>query len=245
MWNPWRGCHKCSEGCRYCYIHKGDQRRNIDTDKVTKTDQFDLPIRKQKNGEYKIKSGQTVYLCFSADFLVEDADDWRQECWQMMKERTDLTFLFLTKRIERFKDCMPADWGAGYENVIIGCTIENQKNADMRLAIFSKLPIKHKCIIAQPLIEKINLEKYLQDIELVVVGGESDKNARPLNYDWVLNIREACVNKNISFEFRQCGTHFIKGGKEYFIPTRELIKQAKKAKIDYNKVPEKVLRDLK
>ena len=33
MWNPWRGCHKYSEGCRYCYIHKGDLRRGVDTGK--------------------------------------------------------------------------------------------------------------------------------------------------------------------------------------------------------------------
>ncbi len=27
MWNPWRGCHKYSEGCKYCYIHKGDTKK--------------------------------------------------------------------------------------------------------------------------------------------------------------------------------------------------------------------------
>ena len=47
------------------------------------------------------------------------------------------------------------------------------------------------------------MEKYLDDIELVVVGGESDYYARPLHYDWVLDIREQCVRKNVSFEFRQ------------------------------------------
>ena len=51
-----------------------------------------------------MKPGQTVYLCFSSDFLVEDADAWRLECWQMIRERSDLHFLFLTKRIERFMD---------------------------------------------------------------------------------------------------------------------------------------------
>lgn len=32
-------------------------------------------------------------------------------------------------------------------------------------------------------------------IELVVVGGESDRHARPLHYDWVLDIREQCLRK--------------------------------------------------
>lgn len=98
-WNPWRGCHRYRTGCKHCYVHKGD---------------------------YKMKSGQMVYVCFSSDFLLEDADKWRTECWEMIRERSDLHFLFLTKRIERFLHCIPHDWKDGYENVTVGCTIENQ-----------------------------------------------------------------------------------------------------------------------
>ncbi len=232
MWNPWRGCHRYSEGCKYCYIHKGDAKRQIDTNMIVKTDNFDAPIAKNKKGEYKMKPGQMVYICFSSDFLLEEADMWRQECWKMIKERSDLKFLFLTKRIERFMQCIPDDWNDGYENVTVGCTIENQERADYRLSIFSTLPIKHKNIICQPLIEKINIEEYLNGVELVVVGGESDKNARVLNYDWVLSIREQCINQGVHFEFRQCGTYFMKDGKRYTINVRELMSQARKADID-------------
>lgn len=232
MWNPWRGCHKYSEGCRYCYIHKGDSRRGKDTDMIIKTERFDAPVERTKNGEYKMKSGQTVYLCFSADFLIEEADQWRAACWRMMRERSDLHFLFLTKRIERFESCIPEDWGNGYENVTVGCTVENQDRADFRLPIFRNLPIRHKNIICQPLLENINIENYLDDVERVVVGGESDKSARPLNYDWVLDIRKQCISKQIHFEFRQCGTHFIKEGREYTLKVRELCSQARKADIN-------------
>lgn len=179
-WSPWRGCHKYSEGCKFCYIHKGDAKGEVDTNIIIKTDNFKAPVIKDKKGEYKIKSGQTVYLCFSTDFLIEEADSWRQECWDMIKERSDLNYIFLTKRIERFMQCIPDNWNDGYDNVTVGCTIENQDRADSRLSLFKKLPIKHKNIICQPLIEKIDIEKYLDDIELVVVGGESDKNARTL-----------------------------------------------------------------
>ena len=129
--------------------------------------------------------------------------------------------------------CIPSDWNDGYDNVVVCCTIENQKNADYKLSIFKELPIKHKCITAQPLIERIDIEKYLDNIELVIVGGESDINARPLDYSWVLDIREQCIRKNITFEFRQCGTHFIKDGKIYKLQTKDLIKQAKLANIDF------------
>ena len=233
MWNPWRGCKKCSEGCKYCYIHKGDFKRNVDTSEIVKTKDFTKPIEKLKNGSYKVKSS-IVYLCFSSDFLIEEADLWRDECWKMIKERSDLNFLFLTKRIDRFLKCIPSDWGDGYDNVTVCCTIENQENADYKLGIFNNLPIKHKCITAQPLIERIDIEKYLNDIELVVVGGESDYNARPLDYEWVLDIREQCIIKNVNFEFRQCGTYFIKEGKKYTLQVRDLCKQAKIANINYN-----------
>ena len=234
VWNPWRGCKRCSEGCLHCYIHKGDAKRNVNTNDIVKTKDFEKPIVKLKNGNYKMKSG-TVYLCFTTDFLIEEADAWRDDCWKMMKERGDCTFLFLTKRIDRFMKCIPDDWGDGYENVVVCCTIENQKNADYKLEIFKDLPIKHKCITAQPLLEDIDIEKYLDGIELVVVGGESDYHARPLDYAWVLNIRKQCVSKNVSFEFRQCGTYFIKDGKQYKLQTKDLMSQARKANINYEK----------
>jgi len=236
MWNPWRGCHKYSEGCRFCYIHKGDTRRGVDTNVVTKADNFCAPVerykRGDKKGEYKMKSGETVYLCFSSDFLLPDADEWRVECWRMMRDRSDLRFLFLTKRIERLVDCVPDDWGDGYENVTVGCTVENQAEADKRLTLFDTLPIVHKNIILQPMLEAMDIERHLDGVELVVVGGESDQNARPLDYAWVLDVREQCLRQGVKFEFRQCGSNFIKDGKLYLLPVRQLMSQARKANIN-------------
>lgn len=236
MWNPWRGCHRCSEGCRFCYIHKGDARRGVDTEQIHRTDGFNAPLelykRGERKGEYKMKSGETVYLCFSSDFLLAEADPWRGECWDIMRQRPDLSFLFLTKRIERFMDCVPADWGEGYENVTVGCTVENQETADRRLAVFDTLPIRHKDVICQPLLEGLDIEAHLEGTELVVVGGESDRNARPLDYAWVLDIREQCLRKKVPFEFRQCGSNFIKDGKCYQLNVRQLMSQARKAGIN-------------
>lgn len=72
-WDPWRGCHRYSEGCKFCYIHKGDAKRGVDTNCITKTDKFNAPIVRKKSGEYKMNSG-LIYVCFSSDFLLEDAD---------------------------------------------------------------------------------------------------------------------------------------------------------------------------
>lgn len=89
------------------------------TNMIVRTEKMKLPVEKYKRGEhtgeYKIKSGETIYLCFSSDFLLEDADQWRDECWEIIKERQDLHFVFLTKRIEQFDRCTPGDWGDGPE----------------------------------------------------------------------------------------------------------------------------------
>ena len=179
-----------------------------------------------------MKSG-VVYVCFQGDFLIEEADEWRSECWAMIRERSDCHFIFLTKRINRFDICKPSDWEDGYDNVTVGVSCENQQTVDERLPILSAQPMKHRNIILQPLIEAVDIDPYISKAELVIVGGEYDINARPLRYEWVLDIRDKCVKANVNFEFRQCATHFIKDGKEYTLAYNQLGRQAKAAGIDY------------
>lgn len=105
MWNPWHGCHKFSTGCQHCYVYRTDGKYGKDSSVVTKTEKFDLPLQQKKNKTYKIPSGNMVYTCFTSDFLVEDADEWRPEAWEMMRIRQDLHFLFITKRIDRLSAC--------------------------------------------------------------------------------------------------------------------------------------------
>ena len=217
----------------------------ISSSECRKTGNFNLPIKRKRDKSWKIESGKIVFTCFTSDFLLKDADPWRPDCWQMMKRRSDLWFFFFTKRIDRFMECVPGDWGDGYDNVIVGCTVENQEMADYRLPIFLKLPIKHKTIIASPLITSMDLTPYLNEtIEEVSVGGESGVEARPCNYDWILNIWEQCFAKGIPFRFHQRGAHFIKDGKEYRVRRCYQLSQAHKANIDYKigkyLVPEKV-----
>ena len=65
MWNLWHGCHKLSAGCKYCYVYRGDAKRDIDSTIVTKTKNFDLPVQKKRSGEYKIPAGTLLYTCFT------------------------------------------------------------------------------------------------------------------------------------------------------------------------------------
>ena len=205
-WNPWHGCTKISPGCKYCYVYRQDAMygSEIGSNLARKTAAFDLPIKRKRDRSWKIEPGKVVFTCFTSDFLLKDADEWRRECWQMMRVRSDLWFYFFTKRIDRFMDCIPDDWADGYDNVLVGCTVENQQMADYRLPIFRELPIKHKSIIVSPLISAVVISEYLDSsIEEVSVGGESGVEARPCNYDWILDLRRQCVEKDVPFRFHQ------------------------------------------
>lgn len=235
-WNPWHGCTRISPGCRFCYVYRQDAGHGQPELAMTphKNQSFYLPVKHRKDGSYKLPSGSFIFTCFTSDFLLPEADEWRKECWQMIKERSDCYFYFFTKRIDRLAEVLPADWQDGYDNVLIGCTVENQDRADYRLPIFLNLPIKHKSIIVAPMIEKIDLTKYLDSsIEMVSVSGESGINVRPLRYEWVLATREACIKKDIPFCFHQTGAYFIKDEHLYRIPRKFQISQARKAGIDY------------
>lgn len=130
----------------------------------------------------------------------------------MMRMRPDLHFIFLTKRIERLVECLPEDWGQGYDNVTIGCSVENQDMADKRLPVFLRVPVRHRNIILQPLVDAVDIAPYLEGVELVTVGGEYGPQARPLYYEWVLDVRKKCIEHDIAFIFRQAGTYFVKDG---------------------------------
>ena len=235
-WNPWHGCKKYSEGCANCYVYRIDSAHGRDPSEVFRTKEFDLPMKKKRDGMYKLSPGETVYTCFSSDFFLDTADEWRTEAWRMMRERSDLRFLFITKRICRTvnEKIFPDDWGDGYDNVAICCTVESRRRAEERLPVYAEAPIKHKYIICEPLLERVDLLPYLgmKNLEGVVAGGESGKNARVCDYDWILEVRRACAERGVPFTFKQTGAYFKKDGRLYAIERKYQHSQAKKANID-------------
>lgn len=235
-WNPWHGCTKISEGCLHCYVYRGDEERGtpVPSSECRKTASFDLPMKKSRGGSWKIPSGSSVYTCFTSDFLLKDADGWRGECWEMMKERQDLYFIFFTKRIGRLHEVLPPDWGDGYGNVCIGCTVENMKRAAERLPVFLDLPIRHRVIVTEPLLERLDIREYLipGKVESVLAGGESGRDARICDFDWIRDLSSQCAEAGIGFHFHQTGAHFVKDGKLYDIPRKYQHSQAAKAGVD-------------
>jgi protein gp37 len=163
-----------------------------------------------RKGSYKLRpDGEPVYTCFTSDFFLEDADQFRMEAWRAIRIRQDLHFYIPTKRIHRFLDCIPPDWGDGYENVTISCTAENQAMADKRLPHFVSLPVKHREILAEPILERMDIRAYLSGVERVIAGGESGLEARICDLQWITALQRQCKTAGVAFHFKQTGARFI------------------------------------
>ena len=228
QYNCWHGCHKKSEGCLNCYVYRRDESIGKDAAVVYKTSYFSLPVRKDRKGNYKYKGGTEFSMCFSSDFFIEEADQWRKDVLAMIRERSDCTFFCITKRPERIMECIPDI--EDYDNLIIHCTMENQKRFDERAPIYLSLPLKEKGIVMEPMLERIDMSKYLDEgIDTVTCGGESGPNARVIDFEWVKEIKENCDKKGIGFYFHQTGANIVVNGKLYHVERKFQHSQARKA----------------
>lgn len=236
-WNPWHGCRKYSEGCAHCYVYRRDAMYGLDSTEVRQTADFNLPVRRHRDGSWKIPSGAHIYACMTSDFFLEDADRWRDDAWGFINRRSDVTFSIITKRILRAADCLPMNWGEGYPNVRLGLTCENQGRADERMDAFLALPVQNRFIVCEPMLGKIDLSPWLArgGITCVIAGGESGPDARPLYYEWVLALRDQCAANQVRFHFKQTGANFVKDGRRYRIERRLQSAQAKRAGIDWQR----------
>ncbi len=210
-WNTWHGCKKVSQGCKNCFVYKMDKRYGRDTTHIEKgKTTYEL---KDKD----VPAGSLIKLCFSSDFFIEEADQWRDGCWDFIRRRKDCIFVMTTKRPERIKSCVPSDWNDGWDHVHISISIENQEMADIRLKHFLEAPVKHREVFCSPLIGPITLGKYLDTglIKCVNVGGEfaPKDDVRATLYEWVKNLYLEAHERNIEFYFHQSGSMFIKDGK--------------------------------
>lgn len=225
IWNPWHGCRKCSEGCQHCYMYFLDKMRDKNGADIYRTKSgFSYPLQMNKNKSYKVQSGELIRVCMTSDFFLEEADEWRDEAWEIIRQRPDVKFFLLTKRPERIEKCLPDSWSDGWENVMMNVSCENQRRADERIPILAELPFKHKGIMCAPFIGAVSIEKHLNKINLeqVICGGENYDGARPCSFDWVKSLRSECVAHDITFCFIETGSIFIKGGRKYHIPSKQV-----------------------
>jgi protein gp37 len=206
-WNPWRGCTKVSPGCAHCYMFRDQRRYGRDPEVVVRASDatFYGPLRARK-----WQAPRKVFTCSWSDWFHEDADPWRDEAWDVIRRTPQHTYQILTKRPERMLDHLPADWDDGYPNVWMGVTIENRRFVG-RADLLREVPARVRFVSAEPLIGPLT-SLDLAGIDWLIVGGESGPAARPINPDWVRDLRDACAETGTAFFFKQWGGRTPKSG---------------------------------
>jgi len=175
----------------------------------------------------KWNPGDVVFVCSLSDFFHEDADQWREEYYELMRKRPDVIFVLLTKRIERAADHLPDDWNDGWPNVILMVTAEDQASYNARVLILLNTPAAVRGVSIEPMLEEIDpnwidegdaifhpLEGVIgvegrgcvfnqPKINWIIVGGESGSKARYMDTRWAEKIRVDCQKAGVAFFYKQ------------------------------------------
>ncbi|MFL5313065.1 MAG: DUF5131 family protein [Myxococcales bacterium] len=143
-WNPWMGCTRVSPGCDGCYMFREQRQYGNDPELVRRSKtKFDAPL--------KWEEPKLVFTCSWSDWFHVNADDWRDEAWDIIRRSPQHTFQILTKRPGRIHHCLPADWGDGYPNVWLGVSVESAAFVS-RVDVLRGIPAALRFISAEPLL---------------------------------------------------------------------------------------------
>lgn len=208
-WNPWHGCTKVGPGCKYCYMYRDKERYGQDATTV-------LRSKTKFNEPLKWHEPKRVFTCSWSDFFHADADAWRKDAWDVIRQTPHLTYQILTKRPERILNHLPSDWGKnGYDNVWLGVTGENEEMTFKRVQTLLGVPAKVRFLSAEPLLDDITSERVkplISELDWVIIGGESGNKSglyryRPMDLKWAENIIDVCFSSNIPVFMKQLGTY--------------------------------------
>lgn len=216
--NFWTGCIKISTGCKFCYMYRDKERYGLDPTDIVKVS--DNTIRTTLR---KLKEPSKIFTNSWADFFSQEGDPMRLLAWQIIRDNPQHTWQILTKRPERIKQCLPADWGEGWDNVWIGVSVENQEAADERIWRLIDAPAKVRFVSVEPLLEKtyLRLNRCLTGnmmeprIDWVIIGGESgNENGkykyRPCAVEWIEDVIDQCKCMGVPVFVKQLGTYLSK-----------------------------------
>ncbi|HSK73297.1 MAG TPA: phage Gp37/Gp68 family protein [Pyrinomonadaceae bacterium] len=201
-WNPVTGCNKISPGCKNCYAERLAKRLKAMGQPNYKNG-FRLTLQPQML-ELPLgwKKPQTIFVNSMSDLFHKNVPlEYIQQVFNVMKQAHWHRFQVLTKRSERLAELSSQlEWSP---NIWMGVSVESQKYV-YRIDDLRQTNAKIKFLSLEPLIGSLkNLE--LSGIDWAIVGGESGYGARPIQEDWVIEIRNQCQKAGVAFFFKQWG----------------------------------------
>ena len=202
-WNPITGCTKISQGCLNCYAETMSRRLNaIGLEKYSNG--FNLTLHSDCLDEpLQWKKSHNIFVCSMSDLFHKDVPfEFIDKVMMTIKETPQHRYQILTKRAERMAEYFQSRDIPG--NAWLGVTVEAQ-SSKTRIDILRNLNAPIRFLSCEPLIEDLEILN-LNNIDWVIVGGESGSKARPMKEEWVLSIKEQAESQGSSFFFKQWGT---------------------------------------
>lgn len=227
--NPWLGCTNVSPACDNCYAEDMMDRRygrvkwGAGEDRVLTSKGNWAKPRKWNRDAAAAGTRPFVFCASLADVFDNEVDDlWRQRLWRLIEETPNLVWLLLTKRIGNVLKMTGVDRCCHLDmrNVAIGATMANQDEYDRDAGKMAEVKDRRGPLFTfgsfEPLLGNINLWSAPAP-DWIIVGGESGRNARPMNLQWVRNMMVDAASLNRTFNFKQVGGRGSdKGGHELF-----------------------------
>jgi len=201
-WNPVTGCTKLSSGCKNCYAERMTLRLKAMGQK-NYSNGFQVTTHPHVlNKPLQWKKPQTVFVNSMSDLFHKDVPtSFIHEVFEIMSQAEKHTFQILTKRSDRLKElARELSWK---DNIWMGVSVENS-DVTYRIDDLRTTGAKVKFLSMEPLLGSVpNL--HLNNIDWVIVGGESGFGARPIKEEWVVEIKEQCLASGVPFFFKQWG----------------------------------------
>ena len=201
-WNPLTGCNKISPGCKHCYAERMAKRLHA-MGQPNYANGFRLTLHPLAiETPLTWKKPQMIFVNSMSDLFHEKVPlEFILRVFDVMRRASWHTFQVLTKRSARLVELESAiEWP---DNVWMGVSVEN-RDYTYRIDHLRNTHARTKFLSLEPLLGPLNgLD--LECIDWVIVGGESGPGARPLDPEWVVNIRDQCQRVRVPFFFKQWG----------------------------------------
>jgi protein gp37 len=216
-WNPVTGCDRVSPGCAHCYAldlaarlkRMGQAKYQRDGGKASGPGfavtlhprTLDLPLR--------WRTPRVIFVNSMSDLFHEAVpSEYINSVFEVMRTAEQHVFQVLTKRHERLAELAgQLDWPP---NVWMGVSVENQRFAK-RIDYLRDVPAQVRFVSAEPLLGSLGALD-LRGIHWLIAGGESGPKHRPVDDDWVRDLRDQCEVQEVPFFFKQWGGLRSKSG---------------------------------
>lgn len=206
-WNPIRGCSKLSPGCKHCYAETFAERfRGVKGHPYERG--FDLRPVPEKLGEpLRWRRPKMIFVNSMSDLFHEGVPDaYIHAVAHVMVTANWHTYQVLTKRSERLQRLLNSSlkFAATQQHIWWGVSVEDKDHGLPRIDHLRNAQAAVRFLSIEPLLEELGTLN-LDQIQWVIVGGESGAGARPMEKEWVTSIRDQCRENEIPFFFKQWG----------------------------------------